>query len=73
MKRWSRLVGHPMAWAVLGQPRNESKNVLTLFASFGEREVRDEPCNKLHEFLMGSEGRKRLAREEDAKVPRQKR
>lgn len=45
-----------MAWAFLGQLRNESENVLTLFASFGEREVRDEPCNQLHEFLMGSEG-----------------
>lgn len=33
--------------------RNESENVITLFASFGEREVRDELCRKLHEFLDG--------------------
>ncbi len=56
MKKWSRSVRHSMAWAFLGLLRNESENTLTLLASFGEREVRDELCNKFHEFFDGRDG-----------------
>jgi hypothetical protein len=36
--------------------KNESENILTLFASFGEREVRDELCNGLMSFWLGEQG-----------------
>lgn len=42
-----------MVRAFLGRVINESEIGLTLFASFGEREVRDELCNTFHEFFDG--------------------
>ena len=45
-----------MAGAFAGRVRDESESILTLFASFGEKEVSDELCNRVDEFLVGEEG-----------------